>query len=330
MARQLRIQYPGALYHVACRGNEYKKIYLGDDDRHRFLKMLEDTLEIYHVVLYCYTMMNNHFHLLVQTKQANLSEFMRRFNICYTGWFNYHHKLCGHLYQGRYKALLVDKDSYLLELSRYIHLNPVRKRHKHDHDESMEYLNKYRWTSLSGYVNEKYAVDYIDYNLILKMAGGRRAYHRFVKDGLLNGVENPFDKAFHQTILGDDAFVAQVKGRLIANGSVREQPTYRDLLCTKLEPTIVLRRIIEALHITEGELYRRERGGSIRGIAADMLYKYCSLTLKQIGQILGDVDYGAVYQLRRRLKDRMMNDDVLNARYVVVEQEIIKMLNVEI
>jgi len=126
MARPLRIQYPGAFYHITCRGNERKEIFLDDKDRNRFLALLTESLETYQVILYAYILMINHFHLLVQTKRANLSEFMRCFNICYTGWFNYRHHRCGHLYQGRYKAFLIDADNYLLEVSRYLHLNSVR------------------------------------------------------------------------------------------------------------------------------------------------------------------------------------------------------------
>lgn len=126
MARPLRIQFPGAFYHVTCRGNEHRQIFRHSDDQLRFLQLLRESLETYRVILYAYVMMSNHFHLVVQTVCANLSEFMRRFNICYTRWFNYHHRTCGHLYQGRYKAYLVDADNYLLQLSRYVHLNPVR------------------------------------------------------------------------------------------------------------------------------------------------------------------------------------------------------------
>lgn len=134
MARPLRIQYPGAFYHIMCRGNKGSSVFIDDDDRHRFLFLLAESLEIYEVTLYVYVLMHNHFHLILQTQRPNLGEFMRRFNICYTGWFNYHHGTYGHLYQGRYKSLLVDADSYLLALSRYVHLNPLRLRKSQSDD----------------------------------------------------------------------------------------------------------------------------------------------------------------------------------------------------
>lgn len=332
MVRSLRIQYPGAFYHVVCRGNEHRKIYLNDDDRYRFLKLLDESLEIYHVVLYCYVLMNNHFHLLVQTKRANLSEFMRRFNICYTGWFNYHHELSGHVYQGRYKAILVDADNYFLELSRYLHLNPVRteRLRKSDYRERSQYLKTYCWSSMLGYVNKKQVVDYVNYDLVLNMVGGRHAYQRFVRDGLIDGTENPFEDVQYQTILGDDAFVAWVKSEYIEKGSLREQPMYRDLVFEKIEPEIVLQCITEVMGITQNDLNKRERNGVVRGVAAEMLYKYSGLTQLQIGQLLGNVDYGAVYQLRHRMKERLIQDDILKLRYSEVEKKIKEMLNVEI
>lgn len=126
MTRPLRILFPGAYYHVTCRGNDRRAIYRDDRDRELFLEKLRGSLGTYQVELHAYVLMANHFHLMVATPKGNLSEFMRHFNISYTAAFNRRHRRVGHLYQGRYKAILVDQDSYLLELSRYVHLNPVR------------------------------------------------------------------------------------------------------------------------------------------------------------------------------------------------------------
>ena len=115
MARALRIFYPNAVYHVTCRGNDRKNIFRDDRDRRLFLEKLKTSMEIYGVKVQAYVLMSNHFHLIVETPKANLSDFMRHFNIAYTGAYNRRHKRVGHLYQGRYKAILVDKDSYLLD-----------------------------------------------------------------------------------------------------------------------------------------------------------------------------------------------------------------------
>ena len=154
MARALRIQYPGAYYHITCRGNERRAIFRNDADRLAFLDYLKRSLEQYIVILQTYTLMDNHFHLLIETPRGNLSEFMRHFNISYTGYFNRQHRCSGHLYQGRFKAIVVEADNYLLALSRYIHLNPIRlkKWAKRPIKEKIRYLKGYPWSSLRGYL----------------------------------------------------------------------------------------------------------------------------------------------------------------------------------
>ena len=118
------------IFHVTCRGNDRRVIFRDDHDRARFLEQLRSASEIFSVRVHAYVLMSNHFHLIVETPKANLSEFMRQFNISYTGYYNRRHRRIGHLSQGRFKAIVVDKDSYLLELSRYVHLNPIRIKSK--------------------------------------------------------------------------------------------------------------------------------------------------------------------------------------------------------
>ena len=126
MARPLRIQYRDAYYHVTCRGNDRRSIYRDDSDRELFLEKLKGSLEIYGVALHAYVLMGNHFHLLVQTPKANLSEFMRHFNIAYTGAYNRRHKRVGHLYQGRYHNVVVNGEDQFLMLCRYVESNALR------------------------------------------------------------------------------------------------------------------------------------------------------------------------------------------------------------
>jgi putative transposase len=125
MARPLRIEFPGALYHVTARGNARQDIFLDDEDRQRFLGVLARGVSRFHLLLHAYCLMENHFHLVVETPEANLSKAMRQLNGVYTQAFNRRHKRVGHVLQGRFKAIVVDRDSYLLELCRYVVLNPV-------------------------------------------------------------------------------------------------------------------------------------------------------------------------------------------------------------
>ena len=128
MARPLRIEYPGALYHVTSRGNAREDIFFDEKDRQRFLATLAHVIRDYHWICYAYCQMTNHYHLLIETPEANLSRGMRQLNGVYTQALNRRHGRVGHIFQGRFKALLVEKDGYLLELCRYIVLNPEEER----------------------------------------------------------------------------------------------------------------------------------------------------------------------------------------------------------
>jgi len=320
MARPLRIQFPDAFYHITCRGIERRKIFIDDKDRYRFLAYLSDSLEIYQVVLHAYILMTNHFHLLIQTKKANCSEFMRHFNIRYTGWFNWRYNRDGNLYQGRYKAYLIDADSYLLEVSRYLHLNCVRvkKLRKLDYRAQWQYVKGYRWSSIHGYLNEKRVVKNIEYGLILSMVGGRSGYRKFVIDGIKKGIDNPFKKVRSRIILGDDDFVVKAK-KYIKRASVREQPSYRDVMIKTLEPEVVLGILSRECGIKKGILQRRRVNGNIRGMVAELLYKYSEITQAQIGRLIGDIDYVSVHYLRKRFKERMKESPKMRKIYQKAE-----------
>ena len=153
MARPLRIEYPGAYYHVMNRGNRGEDIFVTDHDRTAFLNGLADSCETYSVKLIVYVLMANHFHLIVQTPLSNLSEFMRHFLVTYTVRFNRRNGRTGHVFQGRFKSLLIEQDEYLLPLSRYIHLNPIRTRQFKGADlqQKIEYLKTYPWSSFARY-----------------------------------------------------------------------------------------------------------------------------------------------------------------------------------
>ena len=126
MARPLRIEYKGAFYHITARGNERKRIFFSKADYEKFKDYLGKAQDKYGYLLHCYMLMTNHYHMLIETPNPNMSKLMHYLNGSYTGYINRRRKRSGHLFQGRYKAILVDADSYFLELSRYIHLNPVR------------------------------------------------------------------------------------------------------------------------------------------------------------------------------------------------------------
>src|SRR6266511_4267743 len=179
MARPLRIEYPGAYYHITSRGNERKAIFRDDEDRVKFLELLGRAVEEFYIRLHGYVLMSNHYHILLETPNGNLNRALRYINGVYTQAFNRRHKRVGHLFQGRYKAILVDKDSYLLELSRYIHLNPWRVKR------SMDTI-KYPWCSLRSYFGARAAPAWLIVRDVMSQLGskGKRGYRQFVVDGI--------------------------------------------------------------------------------------------------------------------------------------------------
>lgn len=307
-----------------CRGNARRQIFLDDDDRYRFLKLLHESMKTYQVVLYTYVMMNSHFHLVLQTKRGNLSEFMRRFNICYTGWFHYHHGTCGHLYQGRYKSCLVDADSYLLELSRYVHLNPIggSKSKNADYRTRLRYMHKFKWSSLPGYLYNKRADEFVSYDMILGIIGGRTEYRRFIAAGIRDGIGDVFQDLKHQTILGDEDFVAIVRSKYLEEGSSRDQPAYRGMLVENLPPEKILLCVSKSCSVSKEDLLKRRGNGIYRGLLTEFLYRYCGMTLAAIGRYVGGIDYGGVHQLRRRLKMQIKKDRSLSDRFDEIDRSV--------
>lgn len=204
MTRPLRLEFPGALYHVTSRGNRRNPIYRDDADRRAWLDMLGRVCERHHFVIHSFCQMTNHYHLLIETVEANLSQGMRQLNGVYTQYFNWRHSLVGHLFQGRYKAILVQKESYLLELSRYIVLNPLRAK-------LVTSLDDWQWSS-HHFAGQEHPPSWLERDWLLSRFGNARlaavsAYQAFVLAGI--GEASPLAATRHQILLGDDAFVSE-------------------------------------------------------------------------------------------------------------------------
>lgn len=331
MARPLRIQYAGACYHVTCRGNERKAVFRDDTDRKIFLEKLALSLEIYHVTLHAYVLMPNHFHLVVRTAEANLSECMRHFNISYTAAFNRKHRRVGHLYQGRYKAFLVDADSYLLELSRYVHLNPVRGDRFRDAtmEEKWKCLRGYRWSSLQGYLGVGEREQFVDTQEVLSHFGGetrrgRDAYARCIMEGLGKETGNPLELGHGHGIVGAKEFIAWVREKIVPeNKPSREQPAAREL-GKRCAPEKLIERYCAITGASAKDLRRRGRQSPERAMVMDLLYRYCRITQAEIGKLMGDIDYSAVSQARNRLRARLRGDRKLAEKFEQLTDRILK------
>lgn len=202
MARPLRLEFAGALYHITSRGNERKPIYFDHADFEIFLSILGKVCERYNWVVYAYCLMPNHYHLLLETPEPNLSKGMRQLNGTFTQAINWKHQRVGHLFQGRFKAILVDKDPYFLELCRYVVLNPVRAN-------MVQMLDDWPWSSWHAITGKAVAPDWLCTDALLARFAEQRSvaqkqYAKFVYQG--KGVK-VWDKLSNQIFLGNEDFV---------------------------------------------------------------------------------------------------------------------------
>ena len=319
MARPLRIQYENAYYHVTCRGNAGQAIFSNDADRTTFLDLLERSSDIYQTEILAYVLMSNHFHLFVKTPLGNLQEFMRHFNISYTSYYNWKHGRGGHLYQGRYKSFLVDADNYLQEVSRYIHLNPIRVKLKSrmDLDEKRRYLRDYRWSSYGGYLLQNRRRGFLRVEEVLAYFGGdtakgRRSYEGFVMGGLSGEMPNPLEKGVGHGIIGGSDFIERIRGQYIESAmETRELPAVKKILA-QVEPERIIRVLCERFKVEREELLRKGYKGVGRGVLMEMLYRYGGMNQREIGELMG-VDYSAVSVMRKRLSGLQGKDRRLSA-----------------
>jgi len=220
MSRPLRIEFAGALYHVTSRGDGREDIFLDDGDRELFLDVLAEVSERFNWTVHSYCLMGNHYHLLLETPDGNLSKGMRQLNGVYTQRFNRKHKRVGHVFQGRYKAIIVQKETYLLELARYIVLNPVRAR-------MVRSAKDWPWSSYRASAGLADCPSWLTTDWILSAFSAKRPeaiehYRVFVA----NGKNQPalWDELKNQIYLGTDAFVQKMLSKKPANGDLSEIP----------------------------------------------------------------------------------------------------------
>jgi REP element-mobilizing transposase RayT len=208
MARKPRVHFPGALYHVISRGNQKQNIFLDDKDLKAFVSYLSEYKIRYPFHLYAYSLMKNHFHLLLEVEGTPLGKVMQSLLFRYTRYFNKRYGKVGHLFQGRYKAILCDKEAYLLELIRYIHLNPIRAK-------VVTEPERYLWTSHLSYLG-KVKDSLVEEDFVLSQFGkkkflARQRYRRFVLEGLHSGHQEKYYEVKDQRFLGEDSFIEGIE-----------------------------------------------------------------------------------------------------------------------
>ena len=289
MARPLRIEYPGAFYHVTSRGNEQKDVFRNKRDREKFLEYLASASERYAAVIHAYCLMNNHYHLLLETPDGNLSRIMMHINGAYTTYFNVKRKRAGHLFQGRYKAILVDADDYLSELSCYIHLNPVRAG-------IVERPEQYQWSSYRNYTGSAapawLQTGFILGNFAQNQDEANEKYRNFIEDCLGKEYESPLLGTIGAAILGDRKFIEKISSTHLRRKDDDDIPALR-----RLARRPAPEKIISAANaaIDDAKLARR--------VAMYLSHKHSGMKLKEIGELFDVRDTGVSEASRRFQKE---------------------------
>ena len=280
MARPLRLEFTGALYHITSRGDRHEDIYEDDADRKAFTSVLGNVCKSYNWVCHAYCLMSNHYHLLIETPDANLSRGMRQLNGVYTQAFNRAHGQAGHVFQGRYKAILVEKDSYLLELSRYIVLNPVRAG-------MVASAKDWPWSSYRATVGEVKRPHYLNVDWLLAVFAKRKSvaiyrYKKFVEEG--KGLPSPWGLVRKQIYLGSEQFVEKMQLFVDGDKQLDEIPASQR------------RPVPKAL--SEYELSSQDRNTAIINS-----YQSGGYTLKEIGKYFG-LHYSSVSGIIKNHKSK--------------------------
>lgn len=309
MARPLRIEYDGAFYHVTARGNERKRIFFSQADYKKFKDYLSEAQNQYGYLLHCYMLMTNHYHLIIETPEGNLSKVMHYINGSYTNYVNRRRGRSGHLFQGRYKAILIDKDNYLLELSRYVHLNPVRAKmvaRPEDYPHSSYRL--YIFKQDDGLIHR---------DLILSMISKDRRhafqrYRDFVESGIDESLEDPLKKIYGGAILGGKTFIRDVLDRVKIGVIEKQETSHRRDLQTAYAVDRVIDAVAAHFKISLDDV--KENTSEYRNIAIHLLKKWTSISNSQIGELFGGLSYSAVSKTNQRFSGKLETDRKLKKK----------------
>ncbi len=310
MARPLRLPYAGGVYHITARGNERKAIVRDDTDRACFVDTLAAMVDRYRVHCHAWVLMNNHYHLLLETPSPNLSQALRHLNGVYTQAFNRRHRRVGHLFQGRFKAIVVEKESYLLELCRYVVLNPVRA-------EVVREAGAYPWSSYRATAGLTAAPAWLTVNWVREQFGRTRRvaegkYRAFVAEGIQQPAR-PWEQVVGQVYLGGEVFVRRVQRHGTARVADAEIPQCQRQPCW-LRPETVLQRVAQHYGVRVADLVRPTRRPSeARQVALYGLRRWAGEALPAIARRMG-VGYSAVSRRVSAVARRLTEDRRWRAR----------------
>jgi REP element-mobilizing transposase RayT len=318
MARPLRIAYEGALYHITSRGNERKAIFKDESDYLKFLDFLAELPKRYGVVIHGYVLMGNHYHLLAETPKGNITKAIHYLNAAYTGYFNRKYERAGHLFQGRYKGLVIEKERYLLSVSRYIHLNPVKAR-------MVERPGGYQWSSYPEYTGKRkksawLTTEWVHGQFSKDESKARRLYRAFVDEGL-TVKDNPFEDLKGGLILGSERFIDEIKKKVRLKAH-REIPESRRLLKSISEEEVVA-AVSDSFGTSEREMREpRHRGNEARKVCFYLLRRLTERSNEEIAGSFG-IGYTAVSQAASRVRRDMEKNRAFKRKVEAIEGKLL-------
>jgi putative transposase len=319
MARQWRIEFPGALYHVLSRGNGRQDIFYCNDDRNVFLNLLDELSERFNIEIYAYVLMGNHYHLVIKTIDANLSKAMQWFGTTYTRKFNLKNQSNGHLFQGRFKSIIVENDAYLLRLSCYIHRNPLR-------GGIVDRLADYPWSSYLNYAYRKKPPKWLKIETLLNQVSGKDPYKAYrIK------VQNYSDEKFsiwedvkHGLIYGGQEFIEDIKSRYLGDKKDVELPQHNSLLRT-FDPEKILERASKLLgfNLEAARIAKRtsSEDKDKRDLMIYLLRMDGRLSNSEIGIYFG-LTYSAVSRRVKIISDKIAADQDVRNKYQDIKSQI--------
>ena len=322
MARPLRIEYPGAYYHVMNRGLNRQRIFAEDKDRQNFLDLIGEVHRLWKVEIYAYCLMGNHYHLLLRTALGNLSRVMRHVDGIYTQRYNRMHHRDGPLFRGRYKAILVDADEYLLSVARYIHHNPKQAG-------IVSAIGNYRWSSHGGYLNYKKAPEWLNTEEVLSILGRGRSrieqYKKYMDSAVEKEIKEYYSRQYLRPILGTKEFVQWVVERLGNQAKIdREKPDSRQVFSIELEQ--IVKATAKYYGKTLGDLRKKRRGeyNEARVMVVYLCRQLGGYRLTDIGGAVGLENPSSVGTAYLTMKGRVEKQRTLARRARKISSIVIK------
>ena len=348
MARPLRIERAGGWYHCTARGNERRSIYRDDRDRRHFCELLAEMVAQFNVVLHAFVLMDNHFHLVIELREANLSRAMQWLNVSYSVWFNRRHGRAGHLFQGRYRSVIVEPAAWALALTRYVHLNPVRTEALGLSKTSQQQirigaggvpdaaqvkertarLRRYRWSSYRAYIGLAKAPAWLDCDTVLNLGGGppgeeRRRYREYVEAALREGLaQTPWEELKERLVLGSQEFVAGLRA-----GLAEEDPARQEVRRLR-EQRPAVSQVIQCVEALKGEpwqTFRDRCGDSGRDLVLYAARKACGLSWVELARATEVGAWAAAAMGARRFEARRKAGGSAAEDY----RKVVEMLNVK-